>query len=156
MHIDRLLVIAGPSGSGKSHLIQKLRAGELPRVAEALRLGETGSWRTLLVREVPHLDGERLGPAMFHYDLLRPWRPRQAPRFAEDEMLCAVLAAATPYEVTVITLWASPEVLLRRIVERRALFVSSLIAGRPWNSEVLRPAPAGKIATDPAPKPKRS
>jgi len=156
MHIDRLLVVAGPSGSGKSHLIQKLRAGELPRVAEALHLGETGSWRTLLVREVPQLDGERLGTAMFHYDLLRPWRPRRTPRFGEDETLGAVLAAATPCAVTVVTLWASPEVLLQRIVERRALFVSSLIAGRPWNSEVLRPAPSGKSTAGPAPKPKRS
>jgi hypothetical protein len=132
---DRLLLVAGPSCSGKSTLIQQLCAGELPRVVAQLRLGDPAAWRCVLPQDVAALDGEQMERMILHYDFLRPWTGNGTPAYQEDDVL---RLAGTAAEVTLVTLWVPPDELRRRIVERRSAFAGSLLRGRPWDSETLR------------------
>ena len=136
MRIDRLLLVAGPSCAGKSTFIEDLSAGRLPQIAGQLELGNPASWQCVLTRDLPRLEGARLAQVILHYDFLQRWSTGRAPIHAEDGALRALAAAAG--EITSVTLWAPPEVLHRRISERRATFVRSLLRGKPWNSERLR------------------
>lgn len=143
MEIDRLLLIAGPSCSGKSTFIADLGAGRLPRIARQLDLGygtgdgtgELGGWQILLARDLPRLADARLERAILHYDFLQSWSPRRIPIYAEEESLRILGAAA---EITLVTLWAPAGVLEGRIAARRKTFVRSLLSGKPWNSEALQ------------------
>lgn len=136
MRIDRLLLVAGPSCAGKSTFIEDLSAGRLPRIAGQLELGDPGEWQCVLWRDLPRLEGTRLERVILHYDFLQSWSLRRTPVHAEDGTLRLLAAAAA--EIASVTLWASPEVLHRRISQRRATFARSLLAGKPWNSEQLR------------------
>jgi hypothetical protein len=133
--VDHLLLVAGPSCSGKSTLIQQLCAGELPRIAAQLRLGDPAVWSCVLPRDLEALERETLQRMILHYDFLRPWTDGGTPAYEEDEVLRLAGAAA---EVTLVTLWVPPDVLSRRMAERRSAFVSALLRGRPWDSEALR------------------
>jgi hypothetical protein len=143
MEIDRLLLIAGPSCSGKSTFIADLGAGRLPRVARQLDLGagigdgtgELGGWQVLLARDLPRLADARLERVILHYDFLQSWSPRRIPIYAEEGSLRILRAAA---EITLVTLWAPAGVLEGRIAARRKTFVGSLLSGKPWNSETLQ------------------
>lgn len=148
---DRLLLVAGPSCSGKSVLIERLQAGELPRIAEQLRLGDPGAWRCVLPGELAALPpGERLERAILHYDFLRSWKGGTTSAYREDEVL---RWAGTAAEVTLVTLRVPPDVLYRRMVERRSAFLAALLRGKPWDSETLRTT---RRSSGPAPDRRRS
>ncbi len=135
MPFDRLLLVAGPSCSGKSTLIQRLYAGELPEMAARLRLGDVSAWRCALPNDLNDLATVAAGKVLLHYDFLRPWTGGQTPDYGAEEPL---RLAGTAAEVTLLTLWVPPAELHRRMAERRSAFVRALLRGRPWNSETLR------------------
>jgi hypothetical protein len=136
MRIDRLILVTGPSCAGKTTFIEDLSAGRLPRIAEQLKLGDPSSWQCVLARDLPRLEGSQLAHVILHYDFLQRWSAGRAPVHTEDTALRALAAAVG--EMTSVTLWAAPEVLHRRISERRSTFLRSLLSGRPWNSERMR------------------
>jgi hypothetical protein len=133
--VNRLLLIAGPSCSGKSTLIQRLCAGELPDVAARLRMGDPAAWQCLLPNDLTGFQGETLERVILHYDFLRPWIGGRTTDYGAEGPL---QLAGTAAEVTLVTLWVSPEELHRRMAERRSAFISALLRGRPWDSETLR------------------
>jgi hypothetical protein len=132
---DRLLLVAGPSCSGKSTLIQQLCSGELPQIAAQLRLGDPAAWHCVLPQDVAAIDGTRLPQVILHYDFLRSWTGAGTPAYQEDGVLRVAGSAA---EVRLVTLWVPPDELRRRMVERRSAFTGALLRGRPWDSETLR------------------
>lgn len=153
MSVDRLLLVAGPSCSGKSTLIQRLCAGELPEVAARLRMGDPAAWRCLLPNDlpaIPELDGEPLERVILHYDFLRPWAAGQTTDYGAEGPLRLAASAA---EVTLVTLWVPPEELHRRMTERRSAFIAALLRGRPWDSETLR---TSRRSSGPPPDRRRS
>lgn len=135
MPIDRLLLVAGPSCAGKSTLIQRLYAGELPEIAARLRLGDVSAWYCALPKDLPAVVD---GKVLLHYDFLRPWTGGQTPDYDAEELL---RLARTASEVTLLTLWVPPAELHRRMAERRSTFLRALLRGRPWDSETLRASP---------------
>jgi hypothetical protein len=132
MPVERLLLVAGPSCSGKSTLIQRLYSGELPEIAARLRLGDVSAWSCALPND---LSADASGKVLLHYDFLRPWTGGRTPDYGADEPL---RLAATAAEVTLLTLWVPPAELYRRMAERRSAFLRALLRGRPWDSEILR------------------
>jgi hypothetical protein len=130
---DRLLLVAGPSCSGKSTLIQQLCDGELPQIAMQLRLGDPAAWHCVLPQDVS--PDRKLAQVILHYDFLRPWTGAGTPAYQEDEVLRLARSAA---RMTLVTLWVPPDELRRRMVERRSAFAGALLRGRPWDSETLR------------------
>ncbi len=154
MPIDRLLLVAGPSCSGKSTLIRRLCAGELPEVAARLGMEEPAAWQCLLPNDLAGIAGsgdEPRGRVILHYDFLRAWTGGRMPDFGAEGPL--QLAAATAARTTLVTLWVPPDELHRRMAERRSAFIAALLRGRPWDSETLR---TGRRIGGPPPDRRRS
>ena len=110
----RLLIVAGPSCVGKSHLLEKLQEGELPMLATSLGLAPVSSWEFYNANELNRPTDLPAGNTALHYDLLRP-------RFAgfgnyHNDPVLKILDAAQ--EITVLTMWDEPEILLGRFDQR--------------------------------------
>ena len=94
--IDHLVVVAGPTGVGKSTFIEALNA---PSMRE--RFGIEGSFETI---QANALDGLRTGPIatlVYHYDMLRPFdRPLHS--HGRDP---AFHLLASAKRITLVTLW---------------------------------------------------
>jgi hypothetical protein len=148
MSLDRLLLVAGPSCSGKSTLIQRLYAGELPEVAARLGMEEPAAWQCLLPNDLAGIQDEPRGRVILHYDFLRAWTGGRAPDFGAE----GPLQLAAP-RITLVTLWVPPDELHRRMAERRSAFLAALLRGRPWDSETLR---TGRRTSGPPPDRRRS
>jgi hypothetical protein len=67
-HINQLIIIGGPSGSGKSFLIEKIQQGECPRLCSQLGITNPSSWLYVLAKDLNQIHPivERL---VVHYDL---------------------------------------------------------------------------------------
>lgn len=100
--VDELIVVAGPTSSGKSTLIDELRAGRHPGLARRLRLES--------LADVPFLGASKLAcdetlhypRLLFHYDILRPF-DRSAKTHERDESLDILRAAKRISFVTLYT-----------------------------------------------------
>ena len=108
--VDNLIVVAGPTLSGKSTFIKQLQNGEWPDVQQRLGIENIVDWQVHSASTVGFSAGETVEKMILHYDITRllgkapqPWR-RAAP--------IAVLRAAS--KVTVVTIWTESEILLRR------------------------------------------
>ena len=113
-HFGKLVVVAGPTSSGKSTLIGQLRRNEMPDLARRLGIDDGSTWATPLANRL-HEPGEaRFEKALYHYDILRPYL-RGARLHARDEGL-DVLDLAD--ELAFVTIWCPPDVLLERLEKR--------------------------------------
>jgi SAM-dependent methyltransferase len=109
--IDRLIVVAGPTDSGKSTFIRRLQKGGMPLIASQLGLEDASSWKFTSALQLHALREAHIDRLILHYDFLRPWN-RSAQTHERDEALDLLESAN---EITFVTLWAKPETLLRRI-----------------------------------------
>jgi SAM-dependent methyltransferase len=106
--IDHLVLVAGPTASGKTTFCKELMAGQLGNLAPHLDIGPEKEERTYLSPRVSTNPGiPHIKTAVYHYDLLRPFM-RSARVHDRDEAL-DVLSASK--KITVLTLWTSPEKL---------------------------------------------
>ncbi len=108
--IDDLVVVAGPTASGKSRLIERIVAGHEPALCARLGIDDPGLWPAmnafdLVLPQAPHM--ERL---LFHYDTMRPFK-RSAHVHERDEAL-DILGCAP--RVRVVTIYNPPEELLEQ------------------------------------------
>lgn len=105
----RLVVVAAPSGTGKSALVGRLRCGELPELAGALGIGAPDGWAYASSGNIMHFTeaAERL---VYQYNLLHPTMST-AKVYARDRVLDVLDAAE---DVTVATLWCPPDLLGER------------------------------------------
>lgn len=119
MSLDRVILVAGPSCAGKSLLIDRILSGRSAALADVLRIENPQQWDVRGARF--GVDGVLVSSTdrvILHYDLNRRHGRRRG--FAEDPVLKAVMRSPS---VSVVTTWASPEVLLDRAkARRRALF----------------------------------
>lgn len=110
--VEHLVVVSGPTGTGKSTLIERLtmRHPAAAFIAEAtnfaggvgFQVANSGS-----MADLAHDETE----VLFHYDLLRPWR-RDARVYERDEALHIIDGAR---RLDVVTLVASPRVVRQRL-----------------------------------------
>jgi SAM-dependent methyltransferase len=72
LRIGELLVVSGPSASGKSHLIQRLLRGECPELDPVI--GEKGEkWLEAQPHHIDELPASYVPKLAYHYDFLRPY-----------------------------------------------------------------------------------
>jgi len=108
--VKDLIVVAGPSFSGKSTFIRRLRRGKLPAMQQALGIDRVGEWVFQSATTVGELGEIRVDRMILHYDITRllkesqPWW-RVAP--------IEVMKGADT--LTVVNIWTPPEVLLSRL-----------------------------------------
>jgi hypothetical protein len=116
MHVDKLMVIAGPSGVGKSFLIKQLQLGSFPQFVKQLEMADPNLWTYVLARHLEKIREHKIDRLFLHYDLTRPWRRKLRSGYLEDQPLRIL---TTSKEITVVTLPGTPEILMSRIVARR-------------------------------------
>jgi hypothetical protein len=110
--IGRLVVIAGPSGVGKSRLWEHLARDTT--LAARLGLEQPERWTHATALELRELETPEVERLALHYDILRPLRGG-ARLYERDEAL-EVLGCAE--RVTVLTLHCAPSRLVQRLESR--------------------------------------
>jgi len=105
--IEDLIVIAGPTSSGKSTLIDRLRGGEEPDLARYLGLDDPVSIPAYNAFDLIEPRPPQLEQLIFHYDLMRPFQ-RSAHVHGRDEAL-DILGSGR--RVRVLTIYIPPQQL---------------------------------------------
>jgi hypothetical protein len=116
VYVEKLVVFAGPSGIGKTFMVERLGHAPFAELSKQLGITEPGLWDDAWgkeLHETPDLEVERL---IFPYDLARLWKRKYRSGYSEDPLLKVL---STSKEITVATLWARPEIILERFLERQ-------------------------------------
>lgn len=109
LRIDRLLVVAGPSASGKSRFIQDLAAGRHPEMDAVV--GSRGEpWLEGLPNHIADLPQPHVTKLAYHYDFMRPYL--RGPFNFERDRATDVMSVAEA--VTSVTLVADAKDLADR------------------------------------------
>lgn len=111
--IERMLVVAGPTSSGKSTLIERLQGGALPELADAIGLDKPAEWPMVGASQIARLREPRMPRLIFHYDTLYPYL-RSAKTHEREKSLRLLDAAG---EVVSLTIWTPPDALRRQLEE---------------------------------------
>ena len=127
-HVDRLVLFAGPPGSGKSTTITNLQAGNLPLLSERLGIGNPFLWKCIEARNLYKVRKLQVERVIFHYDFLWQWKRELFHQGYKEDGALRILDMSD--EITFVTLWATPETLIRRLqlwrVSLRKFFLKPL------------------------------
>lgn len=110
--IGRLVLIAGPSGVGKSRLWERLLGD--PALAARLGFEQPERWTHVTALDLRSLETPEIDRLALHYDILRPVRGG-ARLYERDEALDVIGCAE---HVSVLTLHCEPSQLVRRLEAR--------------------------------------
>lgn len=116
---DRLIVIAAPSGCGKSTLISKLRSGEGPELADALDIGDVGSWRFVDSEFLVDMAEEHFPKLVVHYALPALPLKRGVIGHISEDIPTGMLRNAN--RISLLTLYTTPQALVERVIFRKRL-----------------------------------
>jgi SAM-dependent methyltransferase len=132
--IGRLIVIAGPTSSGKSTLIAALREGKAHAIADRLVITGQSDWESLNAHEIASDTRAELSTIVMHYDFLaRLQRKVQASKHRTflDVARCA-------RELVVLTLWTEPQRLQQQFEQGEIHGYVSHRGAEPTNPKTLR------------------
>ena len=106
--IERLVVVAAPSGGGKSVLCRALRSGRLPEVADRLGIDNPSAWASVTRRSLATTDVAELSAGvLFEYNIEAAWGCGCTT--GRDEPMDCMLSQAR--EVSLVTLWTPQRAL---------------------------------------------
>ena len=109
--IGHLVVVAGPTASGTSTLIQHMLDDRLPELNRACSVATFADWQVSSLRNMDPGDLPR-DRCLLDYDLLRPY-VRHRHTFERDP-IAHILEGARA--ITFVTLWATPRSLEERLI----------------------------------------
>lgn len=101
LKVDSLLVVAGPSASGKSRIIRELAAGRRPEI-DALVGNHEAPWLEGLPNHIGDLPQPHLAKLAYHYDFMRPYL-RGPFNFERDRATDIFSVADAVTSVTLVT-----------------------------------------------------
>lgn len=135
--IDHLIIIGGPSCVGKTHLINKIKQGDCPRLCKQLGINDPSAWRFTWGNNVKNLLQqdiviERL---IVHYDFYQKTQLLKNKKFI---LLNEVINCNYAKRVDVLTLCAPPKILIQR-VNLRILSLFKMSALFPVHNDKVRP-----------------
>ena len=110
--IKNLIVVAGPTSSGKSTALGRMRRDEFPEIAQKLGMGSFKQWKQVGASSLNRYENIFVENLLFHYDFLRPFG-RSAKTHERDEAL-QILGAAQ--NISFITIFTEPQKLSEQLV----------------------------------------
>lgn len=111
MQINHLILVGGPSCSGKSYTIGKIQRGECGDLGQQLGFMDPSSWRYVHAWELANLPEPKIERLLVHYDIYAQ-RSDEAGFGYVEELI------ANSQHATVLTLCARPRVLIKRSNKR--------------------------------------
>jgi hypothetical protein len=115
IHINRLVVLAGPGCVGKSFLIKRIQERSVPLLSEQLELGDPSLWKYVQANRLHEVSESQIEQLLLHFSLFRQC-------YEKDK---ALEILHTSEEIIFLTLWATPDILLQRLNQRKTrLFLS--------------------------------
>jgi SAM-dependent methyltransferase len=110
LRVDSLLIVAGPSASGKTHLIEELTDGRRPDIEALVGDIDSGPWLAANPHHLDALPTPHAPKLAYHYDFLRPY-DRGPYVFSRDRATDVFSLARSVASVTLI---CDPAVLHQR------------------------------------------
>jgi len=120
LRTKQLIIVGGPSCSGKTFLLRKIRQTDLPELRKQIGLHEPSSWCYVNGRKLSGVRQSDIDRLVVHYDFLSCHSHENG--FQDLHALISNTGHAT-----VLTLCARPETLHQRITSRLAGIFISLI-----------------------------
>lgn len=115
--IKKMLVVSGPTSSGKSTLVKKLLAGTLPQLEEKLGLTDISTWKSTSAGRLGTLTEAYIERLIFEYDFNHV-HFKSAGTYDRHEPLDILDCTE---ELIILSLWTPPAVLLTQF-ERAVVF----------------------------------
>lgn len=110
--VNRLVVVAGPTCSGKSTFIKELLEGNHPIIADQMQIGQASAWECVSANRLRASNRIRnIDRLILHYDFVTPWAAglQSIPHGETFRLL------RSTEQVTFLTIWVNPEDLRKRI-----------------------------------------
>ena len=150
--IDHLVIVAGPTASGKSALLRELTARRLPELHERIGIGNLQDWPQMTAGAMLSQTDLKLERLILHYDFLWPY-PSSIIEAAEWRALSLLEGAG---QVSIITLWTPPPRLAEQLIQDR--FRGPVNRNSRDQSRTIpsRQSYAAKPRADPRRRPRRS
>ncbi len=108
--IEHLVVISGPSRSGKTYLIDQIRADRHSPLRAQLQLSQPDDYECVSALQLQRRDGPMPARILLHYDLCYQWE--------QDDFAYLEALIDQSHHVTMVTLQAPISVLRRRNLSR--------------------------------------
>jgi hypothetical protein len=121
LQVGRLVILAGPSASGKSFLIERLRAGDFPDLCDQLGVHSHAPGLYVEAWNLPALQQQQIDRMILHYDLY-------AQSIADGDFRYLPDLLPQAEHITVLTLRASTELLQQRISARLIPMCNAFVA----------------------------
>lgn len=113
--IEHLVIVAGVPTSGKTTVIKKLMAGELPDLARQLNFDSKKKWLSTGYGEVCHIQEARVENLLLHFNITKSLV--DGDHYGYGGGLLDLIRSAQ--RISVVSLWCSPAELRQRYLEGR-------------------------------------
>ncbi|MBL1216281.1 MAG: hypothetical protein D8M59_02165 [Planctomycetes bacterium] len=115
-----MIVVAGPSGVGKSTLITQIARGEHPELSRTLGFDSGTIWEKRSASQLERSAAitKSFDNLIFHYDIMRPVLRRYRDGYIADPALKSLDQAA---RLSIVSLWAPDDALITRLSTRTSL-----------------------------------
>ena len=118
--VNNLIIIGGPSCSGKSTLINRIRQGGCSYIRKHFGISDPSSWIYLEARELPHIRQPIVERLVVHYDLYAQYSQENGFKHL-DQLL------THSDQIIVLTIYVSPEKLVKHSNSRIFVLSQDLI-----------------------------
>jgi len=109
--IDQLIIIGGPSCSGKSFLIEKIQQGDCPRLREQLGIANPSSWLYVRDMQLARIRQPIIERLVVHFDFYTHHLQENGFNYI-DELI------NNSDRIIILTLYVPPKILIQRINSR--------------------------------------
>jgi len=133
---EHIVVVAGPTGSGKSTLIDELAAGRLAEFERRMGIERLAEWPRMAPARALARIGQEPRNFILHYDFL--WQRHKADRATGEPPALSILESAG--KLSFATLWTPAARLRRQVIEgklQRALQPGAAEALKAWGFKLL-------------------
>jgi hypothetical protein len=113
--VERLLVVAGPTGCGKSTLIQRIRSSRLPEIGMHLGIQGLETWPASSASSVARLTKSNLKGLILHWDFL--WSDGWQSETVGDSYRALWDVLQRTRDTFLITIWTACVRLERQIID---------------------------------------